>query len=272
MFTQLVESGSHRTDLARRGTFFAGTLACYALLLVCAGVASVFAYDAQISRENLDITYLTAAPLPAEPRPPQETSHPASGQRHPDVIERATLINRYESNTMPPDQISTTPMTQRELPKYAPVLLTGRDFGDDVPTGPVGPVGPAHAPQNDQMPVVISNDIDVAPPIRPTPAPAPARPPERIRVSSLVLTGKVISKPVPPYPIIAKQVGVQGVVTVEILIDERGRVISAQATSGHALLRQAAQQAALQAVFSPTQLNGQPVKVSGVITYNFMLH
>src|SRR5436190_813628 len=109
MFTQLVESGSHRTDLARRGTFFAGTLA----------------YDAQISRENLDITYLTAAPLPAEPRPPQETSHPASGQRHPDVIERATLINRYESNTMPPDQISTTPMTQRELPKYAPVLLTG---------------------------------------------------------------------------------------------------------------------------------------------------
>jgi len=58
---------------------------------------------------------------------------------------------------------------------------------------------------------------------------------------------------------------------VEILIDEQGRVISAQATSGHPLLREAARQAALQARFTPTQLNGQPVKVSGVITYNFVL-
>jgi protein TonB len=119
--------------------------------------------------------------------------------------------------------------------------------------------------------VSVPEGEDPRPPVpTPTATPKPA-PPQIQRVTSNVISSKIISKPVPPYPVIAKQVGAQGIVTVEILIDERGRVISAQATSGPALLRDAARQAALQAVFSPTQLNGQPVKVSGVITYNFVL-
>jgi TonB family protein len=62
-----------------------------------------------------------------------------------------------------------------------------------------------------------------------------------------------------------------GPVNVQVLIDETGKVISAQAVSGHPLLRAAAVQAARQARFSPTMLGEQPVKVSGVITYNFTL-
>jgi TonB family protein len=69
----------------------------------------------------------------------------------------------------------------------------------------------------------------------------------------------------------AKQVGVQGTVTVQVLIDETGKVISANALSGHPLLTAAAQRVALQARFSPTLIDTQPVKVSGVITYNFVL-
>jgi protein TonB len=92
-----------------------------------------------------------------------------------------------------------------------------------------------------------------------------------VRLSSVVISSKIISKPVPPYPALAKQARVQGSVMVEILIDEQGRVISAQATNGHPLLRAAAQGSALQAKFSPTSISGQPVKVSGVITYNFVL-
>jgi TonB family protein len=60
-------------------------------------------------------------------------------------------------------------------------------------------------------------------------------------------------------------------VTVQIVVDETGKVISAKAVSGHPLLLQSAQQAAYQARFSPTTLSGQAVKVSGVITYNFVL-
>jgi protein TonB len=64
-----------------------------------------------------------------------------------------------------------------------------------------------------------------------------------------VLNGKAISKPQPPYPAIAKAARAAGTVTVQITVDEQGNVISATATSGHPLLRQAAAQAARQARF-----------------------
>lgn len=90
-------------------------------------------------------------------------------------------------------------------------------------------------------------------------------------ISGGVLNGKVIAKPQPTYPPIAKAARAQGTVTVQILVDEEGYVIAANAVSGHPLLQQAAVFAARQARFSPTLLEGQPVKVSGVITYNFVL-
>ena len=51
--------------------------------------------------------------------------------------------------------------------------------------------------------------------------------------------------------------------------DEKGDVIYARAVSGHPLLRAAAVEAAKAAKFSPTLLNGAPIRVSGVIVYNF---
>ena len=62
-----------------------------------------------------------------------------------------------------------------------------------------------------------------------------------------------------------------GVVIVEVVIDEDGKVISANAVSGPSMLRDVAAQAAMRARFSPTKLSGQPVKVSGTINYNFTL-
>jgi protein TonB len=59
-------------------------------------------------------------------------------------------------------------------------------------------------------------------------------------------------------------------VVVQVVIDENGRVISAQAVSGHPLLQAVSVAAARNARFSPTKLSGQPVKVTGVITYNFV--
>jgi protein TonB len=90
-------------------------------------------------------------------------------------------------------------------------------------------------------------------------------------ISGGVLNGKAISLPRPPYPAIAKAARASGTVTVQIIIDEQGCVISARAVSGHPLLQAAAVQAARHACFSPTRLSGQRVKVTGVITYNFVL-
>ena len=91
------------------------------------------------------------------------------------------------------------------------------------------------------------------------------------RVMGLIVESKALSKPQPAYPPEAKAAGITGPVTVEILVDEKGDVVSAQAITGHPLLRPAGEEAARRAKFTPTALCGQPVKVSGVITYNFVL-
>ena len=90
-------------------------------------------------------------------------------------------------------------------------------------------------------------------------------------ISKGPITGLAISLPKPNYPPLAKQIRLQGQVSVQVLVDETGRVVSAKAVNGHPLFLVEAQRAALQARFSPTKLGDQPVRVSGVITYNFVL-
>lgn len=90
-------------------------------------------------------------------------------------------------------------------------------------------------------------------------------------VAGEVLNKKASSLPAPPYPPAARAVGASGPVNVQILIDENGEVFSAAALSGHPLLRAVAMKAACQARFLPTKLSGVPVKVSGVVVYNFVL-
>ena len=102
------------------------------------------------------------------------------------------------------------------------------------------------------------------------PPPPPPKPILR-PVSGDVLNGSAISLPSPTYPEAARRLRMAGIVTVEVVVDETGKVISAVATSGPALLKDVAVQAALRARFSPTKLSGQPVKVSGLINYKFAL-
>jgi TonB family protein len=89
-------------------------------------------------------------------------------------------------------------------------------------------------------------------------------------VSGGVLNSKAISLPKPPFPPVARAAKVSGTVVVQVTVDENGNVISARPVSGHPLLQAAAVAAARSAKFSPTKLSGQPVKVSGIITYNFV--
>jgi TonB family protein len=88
-------------------------------------------------------------------------------------------------------------------------------------------------------------------------------------VSDNILNGQAISKPDPVYPPVARAARASGTVTVQVTVDETGKVTSAQAISGHPLLRAAATQAAYQARFKPTLSSGKPVKASGVLTYDF---
>jgi len=90
-------------------------------------------------------------------------------------------------------------------------------------------------------------------------------------VSGGVLNGSAINLPSPAYPEVARRMRASGIVIVEVVIDENGKVISARAVNGNTLLRDVSVQAAYRARFSPSKLSGQPVKVAGVINYNFSL-
>jgi TonB family protein len=85
------------------------------------------------------------------------------------------------------------------------------------------------------------------------------------------LNGKAVSLPKPVYPEEAKRLKITGQVTVRIVIDESGNVTSAKAIDGPVPLREAAETAARQAKFAPTTQDGITVKVTGVLTYNFVL-
>jgi len=97
---------------------------------------------------------------------------------------------------------------------------------------------------------------------KPGETPPGGRPP----ISGGVLNSKAIYLPLPEVP----PGDVVGTVMVQVLVDEQGTVVSARAISGPAQLHQAAVNAARFARFSPTMLMGEPVKVSGTLTYNFV--
>lgn len=82
-----------------------------------------------------------------------------------------------------------------------------------------------------------------------------------------VINGKAISLARPDFPYPPRY---RGYVSVQVLIDENGRVVNAKAVSkGDPIIAQACEDAAMRSRFQPTELNGQKVKVSGIITYAF---
>ena len=109
--------------------------------------------------------------------------------------------------------------------------------------------------------------IEEMPPLPPPPAPRAEYP----IVSRGLINDKAISKPAPVYPRAAVALNMSGTVKVKVLVDEDGKVLTAKAVSGAPFMRAAAVDAAYKAVFAPTVLGGEPVRVSGVVTYNFVL-
>jgi len=85
-----------------------------------------------------------------------------------------------------------------------------------------------------------------------------------------VINGKATYLAKPPYPQEARSSRAEGAVKVQATIDEQGKIIFACAISGNKLLYEASELAAYQSTFSPTILSGKPVKVTGVIVYNFV--
>lgn len=259
MFEHLVESTSHKDDIARKGSFILGTIAVYIVLLTAFFVMGIYLYDAQLENQNLELTTLVA-PVPVPPaEKPNEAAKPQKVTTEQNVDVRKEIIQNMNESPIPPKEISAK---ASDIPPRRMNVTTvqGESNADTAIQG--GPVSPTGIGTGGTGGPVVSMDA-------PPPPPPPKKP--AAVVSGGVLNGKAISLPKPPYPPIAKTARASGTVTVQVMIDENGHVISASAVSGHPLLRAAAVAAARGARFTPTKLSGQPVKVSGVINYNFGL-
>jgi periplasmic protein TonB len=263
MFNNLIESSSHAQEFKRRGRFLFFTAAVYMVLFVITGVASIYAYDAHLESQTNELSEITFVPLPppeaAAPAPIRNTiAHSPESAETPTRSIRVDLIDSTSNPNNPPREIGTIASS---VPPARPDSVIG-----SVNVDPIGPPANTRGTPGGRGTTPVTIDMPDPPP---TPVPTPVVP--KVLKVSKILNSQAISLPKPIYPQMAKQIRVQGVVTVQVLIDENGRVVSAKAINGHPLLVPEAQKAALQARFSPTMIGEQPVKVSGVITYNFVM-
>lgn len=264
MFNNLIESSSHAREFKRRGSFVLFTTAIYATLFVVAGVASIYAYDARLDDQNTQfITMLNPAELPAPPAAVTHNTPPPRGGSRPQPVVRENNFVSINHPEMVPEKPSSNPNPSLPVPDHGNYTLGNHDSGPVEPGGNGRPGTGGNGTADGGVPVV---DVGTPPP----PQPHVEKPAPRV-VSKGVITGLALALPKPAYPQIARQAGAHGPVNVQVLIDETGKVISAKAVSGHPMLLAAAQQAAYGARFSPTRLSDQAVKVSGVITYNFVM-
>lgn len=260
MFDNLVESGSHKEDLSRKGSFLLATLGIYGVIGLVLIVGSILWIDASLDRQDLELTTLVApVPVPPQQNQPekqQEAKPQKVDQQNVDV--RKELIADVSRTELVPKEVSAKASNIPPVRRGVTTVLGSSDSNAAAPvaSGPGTGTGVVAGPTS-------VNIADEPPP--PPPKPAPRAP-----ISGGVLNGKAISLPKPAYPAIARQAHASGTVVVQVTIDENGNVISATPVSGHPLLRGVAVQAARGARFSPTKLSGQPVKVTGVITYNFV--
>jgi protein TonB len=259
MFDHLVESGSHSEDIKRKGSFLVGFAVLYLLLIFTVLIVGIILAPAIIDQQNLELTALIApVPVPQQQQQKQEAK-PEKVELAKNVDVRRELIADVSRADLVPKEISAK---ASDIPPVRKGVVTMQGSSDSNASNPIAPG--TGTGQIISAPTRVETN-DEPPPPAPTPKPTPRAP-----ISGGVLNGKAVRLVTPSYPAIARSAHAAGAVNVQVLIDENGNVVSAHAVSGHPLLQAAAVAAARASKFTPTKLSGQPVKVNGVIIYNFV--
>ena len=268
------------TGADRKWYFFFST-SVLTIALAVGLLVSLFSIRLSLGTEGFELVRLVTPVQPPDvepPPPPAQASQPDVIKKPQAVVKVPTRqVNMARVDESPPDvpkKVSTTPNTQKARPesRYFEIGKLDRDpvggFTSERATGTGTASGEGTGLAATSKPKVTEVEPPPPPPPPKKKAPEPvARKP--VTRSLGVINGKATSLPKPRYPAAARAINAEGKVDVHVLIDESGHVVSANAVSGHPLLRNAAEAAARQARFTPTQLSGVPVKVSGTIVYNF---
>lgn len=269
MFDKMIISDSDGAATKGRSRYFLVSGTLVGILFLTAVVFSIYAIDIGLGNEEFEMSMMIAPVPPTEPEPPrpEQPRNQPQNQQSDKPIRNDNIQRPEETPVKIPDVLSANkpaslvrPTGPFDIDPYATETIakgspTGTDRGSNS-----GIVGASSADTSEPV-AAVAPKIPVPPPVMPKP---PAGP-----VSLGVVNGKATSLPKPPYPSAAVAVNAQGEVKVQVTIDEDGKVISAKAISGHPLLKREAERAAWSARFSPTTLSKIPVKVTGMIVYNF---
>lgn len=265
MFDKLVNSGAtqHRK---RTSGFFIATSIIYLSVLAAAFAISVLITTPKMADSGYSSKADLIAPVAEPPQgiAPREAARaqptpqgaPAEPGLPDDVIESREAAGGSQYNRPGPPaigQINAGAGGYGESPFIGDLSIPIGPEGGDAKEGRL-----THEPLKPAAPV----ERQVAERVTP----------KLVKVSSEVLQGKALDRDKPDYPELAKRAGVHGPVVVEVVIAESGHVESARAMGGHPLLIRPSLMAARRWRFAPTLLNGQPVKVTGLITFNFRLN
>ena len=267
MFDKLVESSSTGADLRPRRKIFAASFFFVAVLFATAVIAGIYAAEFDLGTDNFDLAQLLTPIAETEPPVEQEPVRQQQAEQINPSQQTSRVMNilRIDENPITPASISTERSRYLSRPEGTFIFSPrGTDSNGPPPDSPSNNLQGGSSSNSSSRPVLEAEPAD-----RDVPPPAPKNEKARPPVSGGVMTGKATSLPQPAYSAAAKAVGAQGIVTVQITVDEEGKVISARALDGNVMLRPSAVAAAWRARFNPTTRTGKPVKVTGIITYNF---
>lgn len=247
-----------------RSPYFGFSVSLVSLLFATFLVVGIFADDFSLPADGLEMTSMLA-PAAVEPvvEEPEKAQTQAPRSNNSAVPTRTALVARVDESQFIPDKIGVERSNVPSRPDGPVKISTVNDNGPrgtgDRPDGArdgnsVQSFGPKDPPRT-----------KVEEPENDTPPPVVDRRPKFIGI----ITSKATYLPKPQYPAIAEKMGMSGSVSVQVVIDEQGRVISATASTSNAIFRDSAVRAARQAKFTPTVLSNVPIKVTGIIVYHF---
>lgn len=277
MFDQLLETEPKNTQIKnRKGYFIVSSVVMFSILF--AGlIISLFTIDLNLGMGELDMLELIAPVEITEQKLPEPEIAPkvqpkTQGGSSPMASRQINMARIDESPREVPTAVSTAKNNGKERPSIANFEIGkfdtdqvgggGSGRGDGTGNGDGNGLGDGNGAEAS---TTASIESLPPPPVKKAPTVA-----EKPLIRSMgVVNSLAISLPLPVIPAAAKVANAAGTVSVKVLVDEKGNVISASAVSGNVLLRETSVEAAKNARFSPTLLSGTPIKISGVINYHF---
>lgn len=271
MLERLVESKNHHEENKKLNGLFATLFTTAAIALTVAFAYSLFSFELNLGNGELELTSLVAPAVIEDVQPePQavQKEQPTEKVTNETAIRREIIQRPDETPVKPPETVSVIPLTNQSRPKGA-VKIGATDYtpmlsASTANTRENGDSNNREGISNNTPTILDKNETE-----QPVIKPLVKQTKKEVIVSKGVVNGKAKYLAQPVYPAAAKIVRANGRVEVQVTIDETGRVIAANVINGHTLLRDSALSAARKSTFSPTLLSKVPVKVTGIIVYNF---